>query len=149
MGWGGTIAFLISSAAATVKFFAPKAIYEPDLKFPVGFPEDFPLGKIIFFPGRNVFVVREPEGFHAISPVCTHLGCLVQWEEKLGIFFCRCHGGRYHRDGHNFAGPPPRPLDSLALSLDDTGQLVVDKSEILPRSNGRMGEFSNYFRVEV
>ena len=148
MGWGSSTAFLVSSAAAMVKFFYPKVTYEPAQQFQAGFPEDFPPGKMIFLPDWKVFVIREPEGFHAISAVCTHLGCTVIWEEKLGIFYCRCHGGRFHRDGHHFAGPPPRPLDSLALSLDDSGQLVVDKSTILARSNGRMGEFRSYFRLE-
>jgi cytochrome b6-f complex iron-sulfur subunit len=148
MGWGSSTAFLVSSAAAMVKFFYPKAIYEPDQQFRAGFPEDFPPGKMIFFPDEKVFVVREPGGFHAISAVCTHLGCNVLWEEKLKIFYCRCHGGRFHRDGHNFAGPPPRPLDSLALSLDDSGQLVVDRSKTLERSNGRRGVFRSYFRVK-
>jgi cytochrome b6-f complex iron-sulfur subunit len=137
MGWGSSTAFLVSSAAAMVKFFYPKVTYEPDQQFRAGFPEDFPQGKMVFLPDWKVFVVREPEGFHAISAVCTHLGCTVIWEEKLGIFYCRCHGGRFHRDGHNFA-----------LSLDDNGQLVVDKSEILARSNGGMGEFRDYFRLE-
>jgi cytochrome b6-f complex iron-sulfur subunit len=140
MGWGSSTAFLVSSAAAMVKFFYPKVTYEPDQQFRAGFPEDFPQGKMVFLPDWKVFVVREPEGFHAISAVCTHLGCTVIWEEKLGIFYCRCHGGRFHRDGHNFA--------SFTLSLDDNGQLVVDKSEILARSNGGMGEFRDYFRLE-
>jgi cytochrome b6-f complex iron-sulfur subunit len=149
IGWGSSAAFLIGSAAAMVKFFYPKVLYEPDLQFPVGFPEDFPLGKMTFFSDRNVFIVKEAEGFHAISAVCTHLGCLITWDDKLEIFPCRCHGTRFDRDGNNFAGPAPRPLDSFALSLDDTGQLVVDKSDILARSNGRMGEFESYFRVDV
>jgi Rieske Fe-S protein len=106
MGWGSSTAFLVSSAAAMVKFFYPKVTYEPDQQFRAGFPEDFPQGKMVFLPDWKVFVVREPEGFHAISAVCTHLGCTVIWEEKLGIFYCRCHGGRFHRDGHNFAPSP-------------------------------------------
>lgn len=51
----------------------------------------------------------------ALSPVCTHLGCTVDWNSNTSYpneFFCPCHDGRYTKDGTNVAGTPPtRPLD--------------------------------------
>ena len=46
----------------------------------------------------------------ALSPICTHLGCVVSWEgsEKYpNEFFCPCHDGRYEKDGTNIPGTPP------------------------------------------
>ena len=46
----------------------------------------------------------------AISADCTHLGCIVTWDEEQNIFKCPCHDGRYDPDGQVIAGPPPAPL---------------------------------------
>jgi cytochrome b6-f complex iron-sulfur subunit len=147
VGWGSLVAILVSITAAVAKFFYPKVLYEPDRAFQVGFPEDFPPGRMVFYPQEKVFVVREPQGFHAISAVCTHLGCTVEWDELMGVFGCPCHGSRFHRDGHNYAGPAPRPLDSFALFVDAGGRLIVDRGKILRRSGGGKGGFKGYFRV--
>ncbi|PYZ98408.1 menaquinol-cytochrome C reductase [Alteribacter lacisalsi] len=58
----------------------------------------------------------------ALSPVCTHLGCTVDWEGSENYpenFFCPCHGGRFERDGQNIQGTPPtRPLDVYEVQVD-------------------------------
>lgn len=46
----------------------------------------------------------------AISAGCTHLGCIVTWDEGQHIFKCPCHDGRYDADGNVLSGPPPAPL---------------------------------------
>lgn len=46
----------------------------------------------------------------AISAGCTHLGCIVTWDEHQGIFKCPCHDGRFDADGNVLSGPPPAPL---------------------------------------
>lgn len=134
----------MSMSTAVAKFLYPKVLYEPDLEFPVGFPEDFSQGKMVFFPERKVFVVKETQGFHAISAVCTHLGCMVKWDDVGGVFACPCHGSRFHRDGHNYAGPAPKPLYSYGVSMNDMGQLVVNKGKILVWKD----RFNDYFLPE-
>src|SRR6185436_8847328 len=52
---------------------------------------------------------------HAVSAACTHMGCIVHWNEAEQTWDCPCHGGRYSRGGQVFSGPPladlkPRPL---------------------------------------
>jgi len=39
-----------------------------------------------------------------------------------------CHGSGYTKDGINFEGPTPRPLERVKITLADDGQLVVDKA---------------------
>ncbi|RCW64924.1 ubiquinol-cytochrome c reductase iron-sulfur subunit [Saliterribacillus persicus] len=46
----------------------------------------------------------------ALSPVCKHLGCVVNWQgdpDHPEQFFCPCHDGRYYKDGVNVPNTPP------------------------------------------
>jgi nitrite reductase/ring-hydroxylating ferredoxin subunit len=52
----------------------------------------------------------------ALSAVCTHLGCVVAWQDQAGEFLCPCHGGRFSADGQVLGGPPPKPLETLLVS---------------------------------
>jgi Rieske Fe-S protein len=45
----------------------------------------------------------------AISAGCTHLGCIVTWDEGQQIFKCPCHDGRFDAEGNVLSGPPPAP----------------------------------------
>lgn len=73
---------------------------------------------------RHLFVVRSTEGLSALSPVCTHLGCLVSWNRSREEFLCPCHGGRYDKHGNVIGGPPPAPLNRLPLDIRD-GRVYV------------------------
>ena len=69
---------------------------------------------------RSVYVTDEGEAnFVVFSRVCTHLGCLVRWDEKKGQFLCPCHGGVFDKEGNVVAGPPPRPLEKLPVKVED------------------------------
>jgi menaquinol-cytochrome c reductase iron-sulfur subunit len=48
--------------------------------------------------------------FFILSPICTHLGCHVNWVPSANQFHCPCHGSVYTIDGTNVSGPAPRPL---------------------------------------
>lgn len=67
---------------------------------------------------------REDGGFAALSPVCTHLGCVV--EVQGPVLVCPCHGSTYDRTGAVIRGPAPRPLRSLPTTLEPDGTLVID-----------------------
>jgi len=55
----------------------------------------------------------------AISADCTHLGCIVTWDEDQKIFKCPCHDGRYDADGNVISGPPPAPLRRHRTKIED------------------------------
>ena len=78
-------------------------------------------GKAHFFQHRGkpaVVLQPTPGNFVAFSAVCTHLGCVVAWQEQAGEFLCPCHGGRFSAEGQVLGGPPPRPLEPLVVALD-------------------------------
>ena len=61
---------------------------------------------------RKLVYVKRVKGDQviAVSAGCTHLGCIVTWDEDGKIFKCPCHDGRYDADGKVISGPPPLPL---------------------------------------
>ncbi len=80
--------------------------------------------KVIAAAGSPVLVVRLPQGFRAFSAICTHLGCVVQWDEKQHQIVCPCHGGSFDTTGRVLAGPPPRPLAPFDVVVVD-GEVKV------------------------
>jgi len=73
---------------------------------------------------RKIFIVKTDMELFSLSPVCTHLGCLVTWQRPEERFVCPCHGGQYDTDGKVVAGPPPAPLNRLPLKIKD-GKVLV------------------------
>ena len=80
-----------------------------------------PAGAAHFFQfrGKPAVLLQNNSGeYLALSAVCTHLGCVVQWQAEKGEFLCPCHGGRFAPTGSVLGGPPPRPLESLPVTVD-------------------------------
>jgi len=78
--------------------------------------EELPAGGAKFFEyaGSTAVMVRKQGGdLVALSAVCTHLGCIVQWEKEKQDFLCPCHGGRFTPEGAVISGPPPKPLAKI------------------------------------
>jgi Rieske Fe-S protein len=72
--------------------------------------------KILEVEGRKVAVYREDDGTaHAVSPVCTHLGCHVHWNTAERTWDCPCHGGRFSPTGRVLNGPAVKDLPSRKL----------------------------------
>lgn len=65
----------------------------------------------------KLFITQSMGSFIALSPVCTHLGCLVNWDSINKEFLCPCHAGRYDQTGLVISGPPSQPLKRLPLEI--------------------------------
>ncbi len=63
--------------------------------------------------------------FVAMSNICTHLGCRVRWIENQEQFFCPCHNAIFDREGKVATGPPPRPLDTYEVKVEEEQIFVL------------------------
>lgn len=71
-------------------------------------------GAVLVFEGKKVAVYRSKEGkINKLSPVCKHLGCIVDFNQKEKTWDCPCHGSRYKTDGTVFKGPSKNNLDKI------------------------------------
>ena len=135
------------------RFMFPNVLIEPPTKFKVGFPAGYSPGQVEakYKAQFGVWVVRwEYEGesqIYALKSVCTHLGCTPNWLEGEQKFKCPCHGSGFYKDGVNFEGPAPRPLERYAIRVADDGQLEVDKSRKFMEEVGQWTDPNSYVSV--
>ncbi len=123
--------FFFVLLGAFMRFFFPRTLFEPKTKFPIGTPADYEIGVDTSWQARQrIWVVKDAEGLFVIFAKCTHLGCTPDWKEAEDKFKCPCHGSGFTRDGINFEGPAPRPLDRCHVELDATGAIIVDKLKL-------------------
>jgi cytochrome b6-f complex iron-sulfur subunit len=133
-------------ALGTARFMFPNILTEPPNRFKVGFKENFSPGQVEtkFVSQFGVWVVNgEYNGrqqIYALRTVCTHLGCTPNWLEGEQKFKCPCHGSGFYKDGINFEGPAPRPLERYAVRIGDDGQLEIDKSKMFQEELGQWAD---------
>jgi Rieske Fe-S protein len=91
----------------------------------------FPVGTVKRFVTDSIvgFVRRTAGGFSALSGVCTHMGCLLQWNGGDRTFDCPCHGGRFAEDGASAPSSPvsysPLPTLKTTVELDQVWVYVA------------------------
>lgn len=135
------------------RFMFPNVLAEPPSRFKVGAKEGFPSGKVEtkFVAQFGVWVVNSEfqgqQQIYALKTVCTHLGCTPNWLEAEQKFKCPCHGSGFYKDGVNFEGPAPRPLERYAVRLADDGQLEIDKSKTFHEELGQWSDPESYIPV--
>ena len=137
-GWAAFFVFLATSTIATLRMMFPRILYEPPSAFKAGFPQDYLIDEVSekYKDDFRVWIVREAEGFYALSAICTHLGCTPRWLSSDNKFKCPCHGSGFRRTGINFEGPAPRPLERLKIAFADDGQILVDRNIKFRFENG-------------
>jgi glycine/D-amino acid oxidase-like deaminating enzyme/nitrite reductase/ring-hydroxylating ferredoxin subunit len=68
-------------------------------------------GKILTLNGERVAASRDEDGqVTVLSPVCTHMGCIVGWNQAESTWDCPCHGSRFRPTGEVLSGPAESPL---------------------------------------
>lgn len=132
IGWGGFGVFSLFTLLGFLRSAFPRVLFEPPGRFKAGDPKAYVLGEVNekFKQEFRVWIVSEEAGLYALFAKCTHLGCTPRWLPAENKFKCPCHGSGFYKDGTNFEGPAPRPLDRFEIALGEDGQLVVDKSKI-------------------
>jgi len=137
----------------TARFMFPNILTEPPSRFKVGFRDNFAPGQVEtkFVAQYGVWVVNgEYQGIpqiYALRTVCTHLGCTPNWLEGEQKFKCPCHGSGFYKDGINFEGPAPRPLERYAIRISDDGQIEIDKSKLFQEEIGQWSDAGSFVTV--
>jgi len=94
--------------------------------------DQLPVGKALNFtdPGQgpSVLVRLAQERVAAFSRVCTHAGCLVEYDSSARLLYCPCHVAEFDplRGALPVAGPAPTPLPTIPVRIDPiTGAVVA------------------------
>jgi len=111
---------LVSFVYPLVRFLAPpggeaagKKVVMKRSEIPEGSAKDILVGNI-----PAIVINTRDKGFVALSKVCTHLGCLVDYDRSNRRLLCPCHAGVYTLEGTVVSGPPPRPLKKFPLRVE-------------------------------
>jgi cytochrome b6-f complex iron-sulfur subunit len=109
-----------------VRFLAPvggkadtKRINLKKSEIPVGTAKEIPLNNT-----PTIIINLPDKGFVALSRVCTHLGCLVEYDKMKNKLICPCHGALFDLEGKVISGPPPRPLSKFPIKVENDSILI-------------------------
>jgi glycine/D-amino acid oxidase-like deaminating enzyme/nitrite reductase/ring-hydroxylating ferredoxin subunit len=73
-------------------------------------------GAVVRIGAEQRAVYRDPSGaLQAVSARCTHLGCIVHFNDAETAWECPCHGSRFGVDGAVLQGPANTPLEPKPL----------------------------------
>ncbi|MBI1807271.1 MAG: Rieske (2Fe-2S) protein [Ignavibacteria bacterium] len=83
--------------------------------------------KIVKFNKQAIALLKSEQGqVRALSAVCTHLGCIVQYQSDRKVFHCNCHGSEFDLEGRNISGPAPRPLQPFKVDIKE-GDIIISR----------------------
>lgn len=93
---------------------------------------EFEVGSVSYFRESRFYLLRLEAGFLALYRKCTHLGCVVPWDEAEGKFNCPCHSTLFTPQGEVISGPAPRPMDLFPVEIRGD-EIFVDTGVIIER----------------
>ncbi len=96
-----------------------KSIILPKGEIPVNTTKDLMIGLT-----PAIILNTRDRGFLAFSKVCTHLGCLVKYDKERQLFICPCHAGMFDLEGNVVSGPPPKPLEKIAVKVEGDNLVI-------------------------
>jgi nitrite reductase/ring-hydroxylating ferredoxin subunit len=128
--WSAISAFVMA-LLGSLRLPMPSVFPESNSRIKLGRPDQIKVGTASYLPNHMLWLFRNESGFHAISSVCTHLGCIAEREDD-GEFLCPCHGSRFGTEGLVQGGPAPKGLVWVELSMSPEGQLMADTLKEIP-----------------
>lgn len=91
------------------------------------------VGTTRFVPhgAEPLFVVRVSETqVQALSAVCTHMRCILEWDDAGDGIVCPCHDGAFDRNGNVLSGPPSLPLRRFQTEVR-ADEIIVHTGKVL------------------
>ena len=149
LGWTAFAAVIGGYGTLLLRYLFPNVLFEPKQSFRAGYPDDYTVGEVNenFKETQAVWIVRDAEKIYALSTVCTHLGCTPNWLESEGKYKCPCHGSGFYKNGINFEGPAPRPLERFKITQAPDGEIVVDKTKKFQQEKGEWTDPESFILV--
>jgi Rieske Fe-S protein len=122
----GVVASFVSFVYPILSFVLPPKTGELDADAVAAKVGEVPINsaKIFRMGNRPGILVHMTDGsYKALSAVCTHLNCTVQYRQREHDIWCACHNGVYNLSGATVSGPPPKPLE--LFEVHTRGQDIV------------------------
>lgn len=66
----------------------------------------------------RVLIYKSSKGITVYDAHCTHMGCLLNFDEKKDIFVCPCHSSEFNISGNRLKGPAKRDLDIIESRIE-------------------------------
>ena len=112
------------------KYVIPPAESEGrEAEVEAGVPEQLPQGKATKFEfhGKPGLLMHTRTGFVAVTAICPHLGCIVDWDEGRQQIICPCHNAAFDSNGNVVSGPSPLPLEQYEVDVQEDKIMVRKK----------------------
>lgn len=135
IAWLASLGFLTVNLGGVSFLFAMPRFKEGEFGglFTIGKVSELPASGSapVNYPKVKLWLSNTPEGVMAIYKVCTHLGCLYNWNSQENKFICPCHGSQFQANGSYIQGPAPRSLDRFVVQAvnPDTGEVVAEAAD--------------------
>lgn len=150
--WGGLGVTLLGSVGLLLDYLYPRNVQGFGGPVPAGNVADYEKGAppVANSEGQFWIANMDPaetreggsggaDGLLALWRKCPHLGCTVPWRGTFsyggddgGWYRCPCHASTYTKAGIRVFGPAPRSMDTMAIEIDDAGNITVQTGSITP-----------------
>jgi cytochrome b6-f complex iron-sulfur subunit len=132
LAWLASLGFLTLNLGGMTYLFSMPRFKEGEFGgiFTVGSVAELPEAGTppVNYPKVKLWLSNTEGGVMGIYKVCTHLGCLYNWDTQENIFKCPCHGSQFQANGDYIRGPAPRNLDRFVVRAVDpaSGEVLAE-----------------------
>ena len=95
-----------------------------------------PVGTLETVGSEPVCIARDSGGVYAMTLTCPHAGCDIGQTGSVSPqgLVCGCHGSEFDANGNVVRGPASQPLDHFAVTVDASGNLSINGTEVVAAS---------------
>ena len=72
----------------------------------------------------TIFITKFNDEIKIFDAHCTHMGCLLNFNENENVFVCPCHSSKFNLDGSVLKGPAQKKLDTISYKISNKNLLI-------------------------